>query len=187
MNSKIIFLDRDEVINQTPKGQKYILHQDQIIFEQANILGLQKLAMAGFKFIVVTNQRCINSGLISVSELRSIHDFIKNHLLDIYGIEILDFFYCPHLITDNCECRKPKPGMLIEARNQYKITGQSIMIGDQLTDCLAAIQANISCILIKNNNQSGDEELVSSSLYLGYSDNIDLAVQKIISFYSLPV
>jgi D-glycero-D-manno-heptose 1,7-bisphosphate phosphatase len=110
---------------------------------------------------------------------------MKDYLFRNYGIEIIDFFYCPHLITDNCECRKPKPGLFLQAKSKYNINEPSIMIGDQLTDCLAAIQANVYCILIKNKNQSSDEEIINSKLYLGFFLNINLAVGEIEKFYKV--
>jgi D-glycero-D-manno-heptose 1,7-bisphosphate phosphatase len=182
---KIIFLDRDEVINKTPTGKKYILQEDEVIFKKANLIGLKRLSKKGFRFIVITNQRCINSGLIKASQLDKIHNFMKDYLFRNYGIEIIDFFYCPHLITDNCECRKPKPGLFLQAKSKYNINEPSIMIGDQLTDCLAAIQANVYCILIKNKNQSSDEEIINSKLYLGFFLNINLAVGEIEKFYKV--
>ena len=179
--NKIILLDRDEVINITPKGEKYILKSENIKFIEKNIQALSKLSSGGFSFIVITNQRCVNTGLISPEELEKIHSFIKTELLEKHNINILKFFYCPHKIIEFCECRKPRPGLILEAINEFKLSKKTIMIGDQITDCIAALGAGIFSVLIKNNFE--DEELDAENKHLGFYESINEAIPKILDIY----
>ena len=180
--NKIILLDRDEVINVTPNDEKYILKPEDIKFIEKNIKALSKLSSKGFSFIVITNQRCVNTELISNEELEKIHSFIKNELSEKHNINILKFFYCPHKIIEFCECRKPRPGLILEAINEFSLSKNTIMIGDQITDCIAAISAGLFSILIKNDFK--DEELDTEERYLGFYQSINEAIPKILRIYN---
>lgn len=180
--SKIILLDRDEVINKSPSGKKYLLSSDELILIDKNIKGLSFLADQGFKFIVITNQRCINLNLLSEQELNYIHIAIKTKLYDEFNIDILDFYFCPHLITENCKCRKPRSGLVSQAIEDYGLSSDTLMIGDQITDCFAALGSGLYSMLIKN--KFFDEELDLFERHLGAYEDIFEAKDKILEIYS---
>jgi D-glycero-D-manno-heptose 1,7-bisphosphate phosphatase len=92
---------------------------------------------------VATNQQCVGKGLISFTQLASIHDSINGQIGEVGGIP-LEFFTCVHLVEDNCECRKPKPGLLINAMNSFGVKpDRTVFIGDQDSDKMAAESAAV--------------------------------------------
>jgi D-glycero-D-manno-heptose 1,7-bisphosphate phosphatase len=141
---KAVFLDRDGVINRvllkdgipcSPRTIKELVLNDGI----ANFLAQTR--KAGFLNIVFTNQPDITRGLMDPENLQVIHDFLRKNLA------IDDIYLCPHDDADNCFCRKPKPGMLIEAAQKWDINLDiSFIIGDQWKDVKAG--KNAGCITI---------------------------------------
>jgi len=94
---------------------------------------LKNLKEHEFEFIIITNQRGIASDIFSEEDLEKIHQYMIK-IFKENQIDILDIFYCPHQIG-TCNCRKPKPGLLIEATHKYKINlKDSILISDSLED-----------------------------------------------------
>lgn len=132
-SKKIVFLDRDGVINKKADEHCYITKVEDFIFNDGifeAVLGLQK---KGFEFIILTNQRGIARGLMTIEKLFEIHKSMNDGFLK-HGIKILDVFYCPHDIN-SCECRKPKDGMLRMATHKYAIDlGSSLLISDSPVD-----------------------------------------------------
>ena len=105
----------------------------------------------GFLIIVITNQSVINRGIITVNELEKIHLTIQNHLEERH-CNIDRFYFCPHKPDEKCNCRKPKPGLLLQAINDFSInTSKSWMIGDCLTDIQAGEKVGCKTILLKEN------------------------------------
>lgn len=132
-NKKIVFLDRDGVINKNAPPHEYITKVEDFVFNDGIFQVLQKLAKDGFEFIIVSNQRGVASGKISKNDLLEIDNFLRQNFKQ-KGIEILDSFYCPHDVGQ-CECRKPKNGLLKLAANKYKIDWKnSILISDSVKD-----------------------------------------------------
>ena len=147
-NKKIILIDRDGVINKKPARGEYVLGKEDLILSEDSIKAMKRLSDEGFSFIIITNQLCVAKGLISKDELANIHNHLLERLKE-HGINILEIFHCPHGINEGCKCRKPNPGMLIEACNKYSIIPhKTIFIGDDERDCLAAFRADVKSILI---------------------------------------
>ena len=136
-----IFLDRDGVIIENRDA--YVRSWDDVeIFEEA-IDTLVRFQHLPYLIVIVTNQSAVGRGIISFEEAVGINDrlisIIKNRGGRIDGVYI-----CPHSPEDNCNCRKPKPGLLLSAARDLKIDlKNSIMIGDALTDLEAGIQAGV--------------------------------------------
>ena len=104
-----------------------------------------------WKIVVVTNQAGIAKGLYTVEEMRRLHKKL-DELLDLEGIKIDSYYYCPHHpdFTGECECRKPKPGMLSKALFDYEADpSDCILYGDKLTDEMAAKSLGIKSVLLK--------------------------------------
>lgn len=130
---KIAFLDRDGVINKKPKAHQYVTGVHNFFFNKEIFKMLKNLKGYGFEFIIITNQRGIAKGIFSEEDLGEIHQYMIK-IFKENQIDILDIFYCPHEIG-TCNCRKPKPGLLIKATHKYKIDlKDSILISDNLGD-----------------------------------------------------
>ena len=131
---KGVFLDRDGVINRKPPEGDYITRWESFQILPGVTEGIAQLNHAGFRVIVVTNQRCIAKGLITAAELGSMHERLLD-LLAQGGAKIDAIYYCPHEIEPVCQCRKPAPGMLLEAAQEHGIDLRaSWMIGDSESD-----------------------------------------------------
>src|SRR3954469_2478388 len=134
--SAAIFIDRDGVINQD--NEEFIKNWDEFIFLPRAMEGLKQLAALPAKIIVVTNQSGIARGLISEVTLEVVH---KNLLEEVArgGARIDAIRHCPHGPDFDCECRKPKPGMILSAVREMNLDlRRSWMIGDRLSDMEAA-------------------------------------------------
>lgn len=130
---KIAFLDRDGVINKKALEHCYITNEQDFIFNEGVFELCSLLKNKGFEFIVVTNQRGIARGLFAEHDLHKIHDKMRKGFRE-EDVEVLDVFYCVHG-EGECDCRKPKPGMLVNACNKYSIDlEQSILISDSKDD-----------------------------------------------------
>lgn len=130
---KIAFLDRDGVINKKARDHEYITSVKDFTFNAGIFPVLKKLKEDGFEFIIITNQRCVAKKIITEGQLEVIHDYLLSRLKE-RGIEILDIFYCPHNI-DSCECRKPKPGLLVKASDRYDIDlNASVLLSDSIDE-----------------------------------------------------
>lgn len=145
-----IFLDRDGTIN-VEKNYLYRFEDwEWISGAQAAIARLNK---AGFLVVVVSNQAGVARGLYTELDVMRLHEQISADL-ERNGGKIDAFYYCPHHpeYGDNrdCDCRKPSPGMLLEAARTMNIDlAKSWMIGDKLTDLLAARIAGVKGVLVK--------------------------------------
>ncbi|MEW6619786.1 MAG: HAD family hydrolase [bacterium] len=131
--NKAVFLDRDGVINKKIIGD-YVKCWEEFEFLPGVKQAIKLLNQSQFKVIVVTNQACIGKGIIKEEQLQQIHQQMLNELKD-YGSSIDAIYYCPHLTEDNCNCRKPKHGMLELADRDFQIDFKnSWLIGDEDKD-----------------------------------------------------
>ena len=147
---KAAFLDRDGVIN---IDYGYVGSIDRFEFKEGIFELLKLLQKKGYKLFIVTNQSGIARGYYSEDDFHNLMKYMIDELKKI-DIEITDYKFCPHHpnITGECECRKPKPGMILDLAKQYNIDiKNSIMIGDSLSDIKAAKNAGIKrSYLVKN-------------------------------------
>ena len=150
---KAIFFDRDGVINELiPRDDFYYSPRricDFKIFPYVKKI-ITKVQKKGFLAIVVSNQPDISRGLMTEYVLNKMNEILYNEL------KLDDIFYCIHDDSDNCLCRKPKPGMIIEASKKWRIDlKNSLMVGDTKKDLFAARNARVNFILLntKHNNQ----------------------------------
>lgn len=144
---KAIFLDRDGTII---KNVPYLNDPEKIEFLPYVIEGLKILISNGFNLFIVTNQSGVSRGLIKLKELKEIHKRIKN-ILKKEGIKIKDIVYCPHLPEDNCNCRKPKTGLIEILLKKYKIDlKKSYLIGDKDEDILLAKNIRVKSVSVSD-------------------------------------
>lgn len=147
---KAAFLDRDGVINRkAPEGQ-YVTRWEDMQFLPGVPEAIELLAREGFCVLVVSNQRCVAKGLLTVSELERIHRRMCQELA-VQGALITEVYYCPHEKDTACGCRKPAPGMLLRAARDHGIDlRESWMIGDSAIDVEAGKRAGCRTALIAN-------------------------------------
>jgi D-glycero-D-manno-heptose 1,7-bisphosphate phosphatase len=165
---KVVFLDRDGTINQD--SDAYIKNWSEFEFLPRSIRALRDLTAAGFTIIVITNQSAIPRKLISTAELDYIHSKMKT-AVQSEGGKISDIFFCPHMPEDNCDCRKPAPGLIIQAQQKYKIDlAASVMIGDSAKDIECAHNAGcgISILVKTGNYQEAQSRLARDNLRADY-------------------
>lgn len=150
--NKAFFLDRDGVLNQTvfrngKARAPYELSEFKLFDGVPE--AIEMLRIAGYKLIVVTNQPDVARGWVSKDRV----DLINNKIQELLNVD--DIKVCFHTEKDNCECRKPRPGMLIEAGNEHRIDlSLSFMAGDRASDVQAGKSAGCKTILIGE----GDEQ-----------------------------
>ena len=145
MTIKTIFLDRDGVIN---KEVRYLYRLSDFEFIDGIFDACLYFQKLGYKIVIITNQSGIARGYFTENDYQKLTEWMLSQFND-NGINILDTFYCPHSPESLCECRKPKPGMLIEAKYKYNISMKdSWMIGDSESDIKAANAAGISNTLL---------------------------------------
>ena len=140
---KTIFIDRDGCVNVRLVGN-WVMSWDDFEFMPGAIEGISKLKQAGYRLILVTNQRCINLGKFSVSGLNALHEKMQTELRKAGGY-FDAIYHCPHDRHENCDCRKPMPGMFFQATADYDdiVLADTIMLGDQPSDEEAAQAAKI--------------------------------------------
>lgn len=158
---KAIFLDRDGVIN---KYVGFLTNIDQFELNDGVSEAIEKINNNGYLAIVVTNQPVIARGEVTFGELEEIHNKMET-LLGLDGAYLDAIYYCPHHphkgyegevpeLKVECDCRKPKPGMLIQAAKDFNIDlSQSIMIGDGENDMMAGANAGCLPIFIGESDQ----------------------------------
>jgi D-glycero-D-manno-heptose 1,7-bisphosphate phosphatase len=144
--SKYVFLDRDGVIN-VERGD-YTTTVEQWRWAPGALEGIRMLTDAGFGIIVITNQACISKGIQTEEGLSSLHEWMLGVIRD-HGGDILRIYHCPHQTPDGCSCRKPEPGMILQAAKDFGIDlSRTFMIGDTLRDMEAGRRAGTRTIFI---------------------------------------
>ena len=149
--NKIIFLDRDGTVIYDPEDER-VDREDKIKLFPDTIEALKYLADNNFEVILITNQAGIAEGRINAQDFTRINNKVIE-MLAPSGVKILKTFMCPHAPGDNCECRKPKPTMLLEAAKEFDIDlARCYMVGDRESDIKAGINAGTKTILVKTAN-----------------------------------
>ena len=154
MKRRCLFLDRDGVINVKPPDGQYVCDWDNFVFIPEIIDWIKLFKTLQFLVVVVTNQRGVARGLLSQSQLTTIHERMRAALAD-QGAALDDVFYCPHE-KDACDCRKPRPGMILAAREKWNIDlADSLFIGDSKSDQDLARNCGIRYVSVRNGRIEG--------------------------------
>ena len=148
--NKALFLDRDGVVN---VERDFVFKIDQFVFNKGIFDVCLKFQNSGFLIFIITNQSGIARGYYSLNEFQLLTGWMIN-MFRIHGVKIQKVYFCPHHPAHGgeCECRKPKPGMIIEACNEFNIDlSQSVLIGDKISDIQSGEKAGIRTnIMVKN-------------------------------------
>ncbi len=156
---RAIFLDRDGTLIE---DQKYDFNPSNVHLLDGVAEGLRELKQAGYRLVVVTNQSGVARGLFDEARVREMHIRLADILAES-GLTIDAFYYCPHhaegCVPDysvECDCRKPKPGMILDAARDLQLElAESWMVGDICDDVEAGQRAGCKTVLIDGNGTAG--------------------------------
>jgi len=174
---RYVLLDRDGVIN-VERGD-YTMTIDEWQWADGAFAGIQTLTKAGFGVIVITNQACIHKGRQSHEGLDTLHRFMIDEV-SAQGGDIVAVYYCPHWTPDNCSCRKPKPGLLIEAAQDYGIElAETYFIGDAARDVEAGKLAGARTILLAGTKASENAgEIDADKITNSLAEAVEFVIAK---------
>ena len=137
---KALFLDRDGIIN---VDYGYVHTTDRCVFYNDIFPLCQYFKQQGYLLIIITNQSGINRGYYHYEQYQTLTQYIHKTFAS-NQVPITQTYHCPHTPNDNCNCRKPLPGLFLKAQKEHNIDLQNaIMIGDKVSDMQAAMHANI--------------------------------------------
>lgn len=163
---KAIFLDRDGTIN---VEKDYIYKSEDLVFEEGTIEALKTFKNLGYILIVISNQSGIARGYFTEEDL-NIFNNNMNEILKKNGVEIIEFYCCPHHpdgigeYKKVCECRKPNNKMIEDAIKKYNIAREkSYMIGDKTSDIGAGLKSNLKTVLVKTGYGLKDMEKIDKN------------------------
>ena len=181
---KTCFLDRDGVLI---KQVNYLSSPEQVFISNTSLKALKTLRDNGYLIIVVTNQGGVARGYYSEESISVIHKEIERQLNE-HDLHIDHYYYCPHYpdgsvekYVTECDCRKPMPGMILQAVKDFDIDlSRSFLVGDKVSDLLAAKNAGCSSILVETGHGL---EHTAEALSRGYSvcSNLEQAVLHFLS------
>ena len=167
---KVIFLDRDGVINVDLLGD-YIKHWDEFRFEEGALDALKKLTEAGYKIIVISNQAGIGDGIFAEDSLWQIHRRMLGEL-EKNGAQIYAAYYCLHGKESGCKCRKPETGLFEQAARTLKFDREkTFFVGDKATDIEAGIRFGLKTIFVRTGHGKNDENKLAGSVTPDYRFN----------------
>jgi len=141
-----VFLDRDGVL--IKNRSDYVRDWSQVSIFPNAFSALSRLQLAGYKIILVTNQSAVGRGLVSLQTASAINQKIVD-TIRMNGGQIDAVYMCPHHPDDDCACRKPKPGLLLQAADELKLDlNRSWMVGDAWSDLLAGQAAKLNGVIM---------------------------------------
>ena len=147
-----LFLDRDGVINEKLTGA-YVKDFTEFKFKKDFLDIFPKIAPCFDYIFIVTNQQGIGKGLMTINDLEVIHNKMNEHLRALNG-KIDKIYFCPHLVEENCSCRKPKPGMAHMAKKDFPAVDfkKAVLIGDSESDIEFGKSVGMKTIFINSND-----------------------------------
>lgn len=142
-----VLLDRDGVINRDlPRS---VRSEQEFVLLPGAAEAIAELNRKGYRVLVVTNQACIGRGELASEELERIHETLRQGV-SAAGGKIERIYVCPHTDEDDCECRKPRPGLLIRAQSEFGFEpAQTWMVGDAERDVAAARRAGVRPAVVR--------------------------------------
>jgi len=147
---KVVFLDRDGVINKKAGKADYVKNWSEFEFLPGAIKALEILSQKGYDVYIITNQAGIARRMMTEKDMKVIHQKMKKEL-EKSKAKIDGIYYCPHGWKDDCECRKPKPGLLFQAARDHDLDlTKTIFIGDDERDFQAGEVAGCKTILTES-------------------------------------
>jgi D-glycero-D-manno-heptose 1,7-bisphosphate phosphatase len=167
---KTIVLDRDGVINHD--SDAYIKSPDEWLPIVGSLDAIARLSQAGYRLLVATNQSGVARGLFDLERLNAIHQKMESAIQQ-HGGRLDGIYYCPHGPNDNCACRKPRPGLLLQMERELGIDlQQSLVVGDSLRDLQAAIAVGAKPVLVLTGNGRTTLDQISQDQQIDIYQNL---------------
>lgn len=160
-----IFLDRDGVIIENCPN--YVRSWEDVRFFEQALSALVKIRNSPYLIVIVTNQSAVGRGLMTIEQAHSINTRLVETIVQTGG-RVDAVLMCPHKPEDLCDCRKPKPGLILQAADELSIDlGQSLMIGDAFTDLLAGKSAGVRHVALVRTGRGLTQEKMAAPKELG--------------------
>jgi D-glycero-D-manno-heptose 1,7-bisphosphate phosphatase len=178
---KVAFLDRDGVINRYPGDTLYVTSWKEFKFIPGSLEALSKLTQAGFNIFIISNQAGVAKGIYSQE---SLDDMTSRMLKEIQKnkAKIRDVFYCTHTDADNCDCRKPKTGLIEKALETLDLKdinlNSTYFIGDSIRDVQTGKKSGLKTILVL----SGKEKIENKANWKETPDHIAKNLNEAVDF-----
>ena len=176
---RAVFLDRDGVVNSDRSN--YIKNVHELSVYPYAPASIRRLNDAGFPVFVVSNQQGVAKGLYTEQDVLGIQNEISRQVENAGG-KIGKFYYCTHLASDQCRCRKPKPGMLLTAAREHSIElADSVMVGDSERDIIAGNTVGCETVLVLTGKLTREDAEKMSCPPNYVADDLSEAVDWIIA------
>ena len=174
-----LFLDRDGVIMENRAS--YVRSWGDVEFYPQALEALSKVRSSPYKVFLITNQSAVGRGIITLEKAKSINQMVVNYIEQAGG-RIDDVFMCPHAPDENCNCRKPRPGLILQAVEKYPVDlNRSIMVGDAISDMVAGQSAGIPFTMMvrtgRGNSQIADAAVEQISFIEVYDNLLEIFTQ----------
>lgn len=151
--TKLVILGRDGILNEYREG--HVTAPEEWVPIPGALEAVARINHAGWHTVVATNQAGIGRGMIDMSAVNAVHAHMNQQLM-VQGGRIDAVFFCPHTPDENCDCRKPKPGMMLEIGRRYGIALEHVpMVADTLRDLQAAMAAGCQPHLVLSGRSQG--------------------------------
>jgi histidinol-phosphate phosphatase family protein len=171
---KILLIDRDGTINRKMPRGEYVHDWTQFEFIPENLEAMERLAAAGWSFVLISNQAGVGRGILTENQVWELDRRMVAALAE-RQVRLLKSYYCFHHWNDGCACRKPEPGLLLQASREQLIPLETTWyIGDDLRDCTAAWRAGSPSVLVSDEDPASlpksERPLAQFNNLLGFSD-----------------
>ncbi len=166
---KAVFFDRDGIVNRRYTGD-YVKSIDEFVFLPDFFKLFALFKRLNFACILATNQQCIGKWIITEEKLKNIHDYMQQNIYSATGYKFDGIYFCPHLSSDNCPCRKPKAGMFEQAIKKFDIDqSKSWTIGDSVSDVIAGKTVGTNTVLIGDFKDINEADYIFQDLAAAYN------------------
>jgi D-glycero-D-manno-heptose 1,7-bisphosphate phosphatase len=146
--TKLVILGRDGILNEFREG--HVTTPEEWVPVPGALDAVSRINHAGWHVVVATNQAGIGRGMIDMSAVNAVHAHM-NQMLLAHGARLDAVFFCPHTPEDGCDCRKPKPGLMLDIARRYGVDlSQVPMVGDTARDLQAAHAAGCEAHLVQS-------------------------------------
>ncbi|BCX03889.1 MAG: D,D-heptose 1,7-bisphosphate phosphatase [Candidatus Roseilinea sp.] len=170
-----IFLDRDGVIIENCEA--YVRSWDDVSFIPAALEALRAVSRSDWAIVIATNQAAVGKGIITLELAHQINQRVVTEVVRCGG-RIDAAYLCPHRPDEHCDCRKPKPGMLLRAARDLGLDlSRSVMIGDAITDMEAARAAGVRGILVMTGRGLSEWCTFADTPWFDVADDLACAVE----------
>jgi D-glycero-D-manno-heptose 1,7-bisphosphate phosphatase len=163
-------------VNASPGAGRYVLRWEDFHLLPEFVEVLRVVHAHGYQAVIVTNQRAVARGFVSVAEVAAMHRSLRDLLRKSYQLDLLDVAYCPHDVGQ-CDCRKPAPGMLLSMARKHNLDlAASWMVGDAETDIEAGQRAGCRTILV-----NGDEAVSKADWRVAAMKDLPELLEKVLN------